>query len=154
MAYLSADDLAAFAEIDPVKAEEMVHDATALAVLAAPCLEDEESLTENQVTAVKAILRRVVLRWNDGAAGAIQSESIGSFQQVFDTTQSRRGLFTPAEISQLQGICAGEGDGGAFSIDTYPFSSVVHADICSVNFGANYCSCGAWLTGSYPLYET
>lgn len=28
-----------------------------------------------------------------------------------------------------------------------------HAEICSINFKALYCSCGAVLTGSYPLWE-
>ncbi len=41
----------------------------------------------------------------------------------------------------------------AFSIDTTPTTTVIHADICALNFGALYCSCGAVLTGLFPLYE-
>lgn len=48
-----------------------------------------------------------------------------------------------------------EPTGGAFSVDMaagYELSP--HADICSLNFGATYCSCGASLTNlMYPLYE-
>ena len=45
------------------------------------------------------------------------------------------------------------GEGKAFGIDTAG-SRAVHADICSINFGAIYCSCGADLTGyMFPLYE-
>lgn len=45
------------------------------------------------------------------------------------------------------------GEGKAFSIDTVG-SRAVHADICAINFGAIYCSCGADLTDyRYPLYE-
>ncbi len=43
--------------------------------------------------------------------------------------------------------------GGAFVIDTVG-TSIVHADVCSINFGALYCSCGASLTNyMYPLWE-
>jgi hypothetical protein len=42
---------------------------------------------------------------------------------------------------------------GAFAIDTMPTTGLIHADICALNFGATYCSCGAILTGSYPLWE-
>lgn len=44
-------------------------------------------------------------------------------------------------------------DGGAFAIDTAPVRALVHADICTLNFGGLYCSCGAVLTGLYPLLE-
>lgn len=44
-------------------------------------------------------------------------------------------------------------DGGAFAIDTAPVRTPIHADICTLNFGGLYCSCGAVLTGLYPLYE-
>lgn len=41
---------------------------------------------------------------------------------------------------------------GAFGIDTYGGSGV-HAAMCSLNFGALYCSCGADLTNyAYPLF--
>jgi hypothetical protein len=42
----------------------------------------------------------------------------------------------------------------AFSVDTVALATVVHADICALRFGALYCSCGAILTASLPLYET
>lgn len=42
--------------------------------------------------------------------------------------------------------------GGAFSIDTAPSLSGMHADWCSLIFGATYCSCGADIAG-YPIYE-
>lgn len=42
---------------------------------------------------------------------------------------------------------------GAFSVDTATVTTPLHADICSLNFGATYCSCGAILTLALPLYE-
>lgn len=43
--------------------------------------------------------------------------------------------------------------GGAFAVDTVLMAGgAVHADWCSINFGALYCSCGAVLTQNLPLY--
>lgn len=44
------------------------------------------------------------------------------------------------------------GDRQAFTIDTAPGRSTAHADVCSLNFGAAYCSCGASIAG-HPIYE-
>jgi hypothetical protein len=130
----------------------MIDDATATALMAAPCLADEDSLTAEQIAAVRAVLRGAVLRWNDAGSGALTSQQVGPFAQALDTRTQRRGMFWPSEIEQLQDICKGE-DSGAFAVDTVATCSVTHADICSINFGATYCSCGAYLTGLYALYE-
>lgn len=153
MAFLDPADLTAFNDgIDPFKAAEMIADATALAMLAAPCLADEDNiLTAPQLAAVKAILRGAILRWNDSGTGALQAQTAGPFSQTYDTRQTRRSLFWPSEIEQLQSICKGADTGGAFSIDTVGFGTI-HAEICSLYFGAAYCSCGADIAG-FPLYE-
>jgi hypothetical protein len=86
--------------------EQMIDDAEALAVLAAPCLGDEPStLTAGQLAAVKAILRGAIMRWNDAATGVIQYQTAGSYSVSTDTKQPRRGMFWPSEIEQLQNIC-------------------------------------------------
>ena len=151
--FLIVDDLLPFApDIDPVKAAGMVEDASALAVLAAPCLGIEPStLTVADRAALKAILRGAVLRWNEAGTGALAAQTAGPFGQTIDTRQARRGMFYPSEIAQLRDICGGKA-GGAFGIDTLGTASLVHADTCSLNFGATYCSCGAVLTGNVPLY--
>lgn len=152
--FLDVSDLTAFAEIDAAKAQAMVDDATAMAVLAAPCLDSDTPLTVTQLNAVRAVLRGAVLRWNDSGTGALSSQNAGPFSVAMDTRQQRRGMFWPSEITQLQQICGSGTSSGAFALDTLPTTYGIHADICSLNFGANYCSCGAVLTGSYPLYET
>ena len=152
MAFLTVDDLEYFIEVpNPVKAQAMIDDASAIAVLVAPCLADEDELTDAQLAAVKAVLRGAIIRWNEAGSGAIQSETAGPFSQTLDTRQTRKAMFWPTEIEQLQQICAGTGGGGIFSIDTAPGCSTTHAEICSINFGA-YCSCGADIAG-FPLYE-
>jgi hypothetical protein len=154
--FLSTDDLEPFATISDEKAEAMVADATAMAVLAAPCLGVEPStLTDVQVAAVKAVLRSAVLRWNEAGSGVLASETLGPYSQSLDTRQPRRGMFYPSEIEQLQNICKGE-TAGAFGVDTAPGCGPFagHSEVCSLVFGALYCSCGSDLTGNlFPLYE-
>jgi hypothetical protein len=155
MEFLSVEHLAPFATIEADKAQQMIDDATAIALLAAPCLAaDPSTLDPTQVAAVRAVLRGAVLRWNDAGTGAISAQAVGPFSQTLDTRQTRKSMFWPSEIVQLQDICGGAKSGGAFSIDTGPAGAVVqHADICALRFGAEYCSCGAVLTAGLPLYE-
>ncbi len=157
MAFLTVDDLLLFApSLNEDQAEQMIADAEAMAVLAAPCLDVDDSgvtLTDNQENAVKAVLRAAILRWHEAGTGALQSQQVGPFGQTFDTRQQRRGMFWPSEIEQLQSIC-GSDDKKAFTVDTMPATIVVHAEICALVFGAEYCSCGAWLTLGLPLYES
>lgn len=155
MAYISIDDLSLFADIDEEKAEAMIADAVAQAVLVAPCLSVEGDLDANQTAAVLAVLRAAILRWNEAGTGALQQQTVGPFGQMMDTRQQRRSLFWPTEIGQLQAICQAVigDDSGIFSIDTAPSCSIVHAEVCAINFGAEYCSCGASLTLAGPLWE-
>lgn len=132
-------------------AERLIEDAEALAMLTAPCLADED-LSPPKAAAAKAILRGVVLRWNDAGAGAVTQQSAGPFSQTI-TPQVRRNAFWPSEIKDLQLICKTASSGKAWSIDTVPGGAIWHAAICSLHFGATYCSCGADLTLAGPLYE-
>lgn len=110
--YLSVDDLAPFATIEVAKAEAMIEDAEAMALLAAPCI---GAVGFAHTTAVKAILRGAVLRWNDSGSGALQAQTAGPFGQTLDTRQERRGMFWPSEIVALQSLCS-TGQGGSYSI--------------------------------------
>ena len=149
---LVPSDLDAFVEnLDAAKAAAMVADATAMAALVAPCILDDGF---PYVSAARAILRGAVVRWVEAGSGALQSTTTGPFGATVDTRQQRRGMFFPSEIEQLQSLCAqSKRTGKAFDIDTVSTVGIVHADICALNFGALYCSCGAVLTGSYPLAE-
>lgn len=148
---LTPDDLAPFAEIAPAKATEMIADAVALAARVAPCI-----LTEDfeHAAAAKAIIRGAILRWNEvGAGGYVQQqETTGPFSQAVSVSTQRKGMFWPSEINDLQQLCLESGAGGIFSYDTVPDGTYTHAEICALNFGADYCSCGAVLAG-VPLYE-
>lgn len=141
-------DLAPFAEIPSVKALAMIADAVALAARVAPCILEPTFVDE---AAAKAILRGAILRWHEAGSGALQSEGIGPYNYSTDTRQTRKGMFWPSEIEQLQGLCLTTGPAGAFTVDSAPLYGI-HADTCALNFGATYCSCGADIAG-YPLYE-
>lgn len=152
--FIDPSDIAPFATIDSAKLEAMIEDAESMAVLAAPCLGDPDpdpELTDAQKAAVKAVLRGAILRWDEAGTGIRQSITTGPFGETTDTTQQRKGMFWPSEITNLQGICSRGDSGKAFSIDTIGVGGV-HSEICALYFGALYCSCGADIAG-FPLYE-
>lgn len=149
---LSVDDLTPFAEINQAKAMAMVEDAVALAARVAPCILSDSFA---ETAAARAILRGAVLRWHEAGTGAFQQRQIGPFGESYDTRQTRRGMFWPTEIEALQELCRGDSEpAGAFSVDTVSTTRANHAEICALNFGAVYCSCGAVLTNElYPIFE-
>lgn len=147
--FISTTDLEPFATIDGAKAEAMIEDAEAMAILTAPCLEDLEP-EDYRRGSVKAVLRAALLRWNDAGSGAVQQISAGPFQQSVQV-QARRSMFWPSEIDQLQSLC--KQDGKAFAIDTAPVTAGGHVPWCNLMFGANNCSCGADIAGGVPIYE-
>lgn len=148
---LAPADLAPFATIEAGKAQAMIDDALALAARVAPCILDD---TFEHAAAAKAILRGAVLRWHDSAGGMVQYETSGPFSRSMDTRQSRKGMFWPSEIEQLQDLCReATASTGAFSI-TPNASASGHAPWCDLMFGGATCSCGYTLSGGvYPIYE-
>jgi hypothetical protein len=159
--FIEAFDLDPFATIEPVKAEAMIADAEASAILTAPCLAtlnttpagetaDALALRTAKLGAVKAVLRGAILRWNDAGSGAVQAQTVGPFGQTLDTRVQRRGMFWPSELDQLRAMCASSSS-GVFNIDTLG-ADTIHMPWCNLMFGATYCSCGADIAG-YPIYE-
>jgi|SRR5690625_486551 len=151
---LTVEDLKVFApDIDEAKAAEMITTALARAAWVAPCILDGE-FEHDEVA--KGIIRDAILRWNEAGTGALSSEQVQTgpygHTTTFDTRQPRRPLFWPSEVSELQKLCSEST--GAFSVDTMPAGNLVHDDICALNFGAVYCSCGVVLTGTVPLYRS
>lgn len=150
--FLEVDDLLPFVpDVDGAKAEAMIADAEAWAVLVAPCLADPDF---DNFAGVRAVLRGAVLRWLESGSGVVSSQSAGPFGMSLDTRQERRGMFWPSELVQFQKLCAAAGgsSGTAFSIDQSPNrAAIVHLDTCSVNFGSSDCTCGAiLLSGTLP----
>jgi len=111
--FLTPDDLEVFASINFDKAQAMIDDADAMALLIAPCI---SSPGFAYGPAVKAVLRGAVLRWNEAGTGALQQQTSGPFGQTLDTRQERRGMFWPSEIVQLQSLCATGGSAYTLSL--------------------------------------
>lgn len=101
--FIEPTDLEPFATIEYVKAQAMIEDAEAMAVLVAPCI---TSVDFGNQLAVKAILRGAIIRWNESGSGAMQSQTAGPFGVTLDTRQERRSMFWPSEIEQLQNLCS------------------------------------------------
>lgn len=123
--YLQPADLTPFADIPEAKAAEMIADAEAWAVVAAPCLATSDFQADTSMSAAaRAVLRQAILRWHDAGAGAVTQTVSGPHSQSVDTRQTRKGMFWPSEISQLRDLCAtftgASTSGKAFSIDTTP----------------------------------
>lgn len=124
-ALITPADLAPFAKIDPVKAAAMCDDALALAAVHAPCILQPD-LDAGKARAAKAIIRGAILRWNEAGAGAVVSQTAGSYSQTVDNRQARKGMFYPSEVDQLKKLCESDDrDGGAFSIDLLPRATLV-----------------------------
>lgn len=120
---LTPDDLAPFATIDLSKALAMIEDALAMAAVVAPCITTAEFAYPD---AAKAIIRGAVLRWDESGTGAMQQVTSGPFSTTMDTRQTRRGMFWPSEIQQLQALCTTSGT-YAVEIDTMPAGGGVPA---------------------------
>lgn len=159
---LTPADLEPFATIPEAKAAAMIADAMAMAGRAAPCLVDHTAeLSDAQVSAVKAILRRAILRWHDVGSGAVTQIGAGPFQQSVDTSKSAsKSLFWPSEITDLQAICRDldEGDDTAKQVFTVQTGrragGQIHSPWCNVAWGG-FCSCGSYLNnfrGPIPEY--
>ena len=141
-------DLAPFATIAEAKALEMIEDAMGQAEWLAPCITQADFA---HARAAKSVIRGAILRWNDAESGATTQKSAGPYQVTIDSNTRRNGMFWPSEIKQLQDMCR-SGSSGAFSVDTAGTATAIHQDVCSLNLGATFCSCGADLAGS-PLWE-
>ena len=159
--FITESDLAPIATIPAVKAAAMIEDAEAMSILTAPCLPDLLTVPEGELpadaarrvaklAALKAILRAAILRWFDSGSGAVQSQTVGPFGQTLDTRVSRKAMFWPSEIEQLQGLCQTGETGKAFAVDTVG-AAAYHQPWCSLAFGALYCSCGADINNGFPL---
>lgn len=116
--FLSASELATTnPDVDPAQADQMIEEAEAMAVLAAPCITKPEF---DQATAVRGILRAAIVRWLEAGSGAYQSQQAGPFGVTFDNRQPRHSMFSPSEINQLRSLCKGVRQGRAFAVDLTP----------------------------------
>ncbi|WKW84803.1 head-to-tail adaptor [Gordonia phage Jamzy] len=146
------------------KAQYMIDVAMSRARLLAPCLatdyDEGDKLTDDELRVALDTVADAIVRWADGARGAVQTEAKGEYSQTI--RQNTLGLFRPNEIRELQAICKGAKRRGKASTTVVGFPYAYgdepnHAAWCSWNFDPdrlhNRCDCGAILTASgEPLY--
>lgn len=89
----------------------LITGAVARATEIAPCLASDDFDKED---AAKAIIVEAIVRRLEAGAGSLSLQQAGPFQQAIDTRTSPRTLFWPAEIVELQSLCAAaqQGVGG------------------------------------------
>lgn len=140
--------------VDTSQLELMLAGANAKAKRIAPCLADDAdpAPTADQLDEAKLVLLGAIIRWAQAGSGALQQQAAGPFSVTTDTRQRGGYNLWPSEIEQLQSICRGGSNSGAFSIDTAGPDLTNHAPWCALAFAALYCSCGADIAG-YPIYE-
>jgi hypothetical protein len=145
---------AVLAAVGPGQLATMLAGVNAKAVRHAPCLGSTDPVpTDAQLAEAKLILLGAVSRWARVGEGAVQSQTAGPFSVATDTRERGGYNLWPSEVEQLRALCVSDAErGGAFTFDVSPALGGTHAPWCNVNFGANYCSCGADIAG-YPIYE-
>lgn len=132
--------------------EVMLAGANAKALRVAPCLADSPS--NEALAEARLVLVGAVKRWVEAGSGAFQQQTAGPFSVSTDTRQRTGFALWPSEITALQDVCS-TATSGASAFSFRPSgSSARHADVCSLAFGATYCSCGSDINNyKAPLYE-
>ena len=116
------------------RVDELSHDETAI---------DQARLDYVVREAVVAQVRRP-----DDATQVTKAVDDGSVTKIYKSARGRVDILD--EWWALLGVVASGGQ--AFAVDVMTLTAV-HQPWCNVNLGANYCSCGADLTGGDPLWE-
>lgn len=151
MALFTAEELSAYLQDDDLKAGTV----TLLVDLVTGVIDEVATFTEPYPVRVKAIALEVAARAYTNPSGlSSRTTSIDDYSTTDRWDAKAAGVFlTPSERDAVIIASGGSAGGGAFAVDTVS-TTITHADICAINFGALYCSCGASLTLGWPLYET
>jgi len=135
-------------EVESLQWQMWIDDATMLIEARAADLDVALPLPELRLDYVirEAVVAHI--RRPDNATQVTVSVQDASTTRMYRSSRGRIEILD--EWWTLLGLTASET--GAFSIDT-AVGAGVHAAMCSLNFGATYCSCGADLTNyAYPLF--
>lgn len=113
-------------------------------------LEVDDTLTLDAAKVDYVVREAVVaqVRRPDDATQVSTSVDDASIQKTYKSSRGRVSILD--EWWALLGLSAARS--GAFSFSPYR-GDTIHQPWCSLAFRALYCSCGADLTNSYPLYE-
>jgi hypothetical protein len=124
----------------------LLEDASQFILDVAPSAANVSESTRRRV--VCAVVRRAM----EAAAG-----DMGGMSQVQATTGPYSTSYTPTNphgdfyLTKTEKQSLGVGRQRAFSVQVGTTVTPIHAPTCSLNLGANYCSCGADIAG-FPIY--
>lgn len=96
--------------------EDYIEDAWANALRVAPCLSTLDD--EDKVKQITAILRSVILRWDEAGTNSVSAKVAGPYQVQLGAQPKRGYNLQPSEIVDLSSFC--KKLGRPFSIDTTP----------------------------------
>lgn len=111
--------------VDDATIDDYIADAWAKATSVAPCIAadtfpsgntDEEKAAKS--AELVAILRGIILRWNDAQSGVKTQMAAGPYQQTIDPGVKRGWHLWPSEVVDLQRLCRKPGQ--PFTFDTMP----------------------------------
>lgn len=109
--FLTTASLSPFTSLPDAQLQVIIADLEAFAVDAAACLGDPSTLTDAQRAAVVAVLRSAALRWAERAEGGDRQLTSGPFTYGpapgHQSSEGRKPLLWPSEITSLQRICLG-----------------------------------------------
>ena len=108
--FLTTASLSPFTRLSDAQLQVIIADLEAFAVDAAACLGDPSTLTDAQRAAVVAVLRSAALRWAERAEGGDRQLTSGPFTYgpaPGQSSEGRKPLLWPTEITSLQRICSG-----------------------------------------------
>lgn len=107
--------------VAPETVQDYIDDAWAKAIGIAPCIA-ETTFADEKIPLVVAILRGIILRWDEAQSGALngKTQMAGPYQQALQfSSQPKRGyVLQPSEIVDLQKLC--QKQGRPFGFDTTP----------------------------------
>lgn len=142
---------------ETAKAEGLLAEASDLVIghLRADPTDSEGVVPPHVVRVVSRMAARVLEQ--DASTGGVfgattMTDQIGDFTQSRSFPQGTTSggpWLSKADKVALRGP---DGDSGAYAVDTVA-NAGQHSPYCTLAFGGLYCSCGAALTGSTPLWE-
>lgn len=99
----------------------------------------------------RRIVCAVVRRAMPDADGMDGMESIQQSGGPFSVTMKPANPAGDFYLTKQEKKALGDGAQRAFGVQIAGFANTIHAEWCSLNFGATYCSCGADIAGA-PIY--
>lgn len=129
------------------QAEKLLEDASQFILDTVPAAVNAHMRTRRRV--VVSVVKRVMVR--DAEDLGVQQKTIST--GPFSDTRQLSNPDSDFYLTRQERRSLGEGKQVAYGATIADYSYVSHRPWCNLMLGANYCSCGADLTGGEPLWE-